>query len=172
MMKCDICKKREAVIFLQQVEPRKEIHLCFECANERGLHVDNERVELPFSALPALLSDLLPQKQPQPMEKTCPVCAHTLSQIQKTHTVGCPECYTFFAAEIKALQKKAGIEGSWTGTLPRRLGRLKSTLSDRVLLQTKLDESLAHEDYEKAAIYRDRLRMLEKASAAAAGDTA
>jgi protein arginine kinase activator len=95
-MKCDICKKRDAVIFLQQVsaDSRREIHLCFECARERGLYADGEKLELSF---PALLSELLPrQKQIRTEEKTCPVCSRTLSQISRDLAVGCPECYTYF----------------------------------------------------------------------------
>jgi protein arginine kinase activator len=166
MMKCDVCKKREAVIFLQQVtsESRKEIHLCFECARERGLYADGEKLELSF---PALLAELVPQKILAQTEKNCPVCGTALSRVTRDHSLGCPECYTFFAAEIKDIQKKQGIEGAWTGTLPVRLGKQKSTLGDRITLQSKLEESLAHEDYEKAAIYRDRLRLLENPAFAA-----
>jgi protein arginine kinase activator len=160
-MKCDICKERDAVIFLQQVsaESRREIHLCFECARGRGLYADGEKLELSF---PALLAEILPrQKQIRAEEKTCPVCARTLSQISRDLAVGCPECYTYFSAEIKELQKKQGVAGPWTGALPRRLGKQKSVLPDRTLLQIKLEECLTREDYEKAAIYRDRLRLLE-----------
>jgi protein arginine kinase activator len=165
-MKCDICKKRDAVIFLQQLtaESRKEIHLCLDCARERGLYTDGEKLELSFASL---LSDLLTQKIYAENEKNCPVCGMTLSRVVKDRALGCPECYTYFSREIKDIQKKQGIAGAWTGTLPERLGKQKSTLSDRMRLQLKLEESLAHEDYEKAAIYRDRLRLLENPEYAA-----
>jgi protein arginine kinase activator len=166
IMKCDICKTRDAVIFLQQVtsDSRNEIHLCLECARERGFYTDGEKIELSFAAL---LSDLLTQKIYAESEKNCPVCGTTLSRVVKNRVLGCPECYTYFSAEIKDIQKKQGIKGVWTGTLPERLGKQKSTLGDRMLLQLKLEESLTREDYEKAAIYRDRLRLLENPEYAA-----
>ncbi|MDR1785550.1 MAG: UvrB/UvrC motif-containing protein [Spirochaetaceae bacterium] len=166
-MKCEICKKHEAVFHLQQVVSgvHKELHLCAGCAQEKGLCSEGDRVEL---SLPALFAELFAQAQARAPEKTCPVCSRTLSQIVRSQTVGCPECYTYFAGEIRGIQKKLGIEGAWTGTLPRRLGRQKSVLSDRALLQNKLEESLAREDYEKAAIYRDRIRLLEQAAPVAA----
>lgn len=165
-MKCDICKKRDAVIFFQQltVESRKEIHLCLDCARERGFYADGEKLEFSFAAL---LSDLLTQKIYAASEKNCPVCGTALSRVVKDRALGCPECYTYFGAEIRDIQKKQGIAGAWTGTLPERLGKQRSTLGDRILLQLKLEESLTHDDYEKAAIYRDRLRSLENPEYAA-----
>jgi protein arginine kinase activator len=163
-MKCDICKKRDAVIFLQQVtaDSRREIHLCIDCARERGLYTDGEKLVMSF---PAMFAEILPrQKQIRDAEKICPVCGRTLSQITRDLAFGCPECYTYFSDEIKGLQKKQGIKGPWTGVLPRRLGKQKSSLPARTLLQIKLEESVAREDYEKAAIYRDRLRLLENAA--------
>ena len=165
-MKCEICQQRDAVIFLQQITSQslKEIHLCFECAQERGLYIDGKKIEL---SLAAFLSEYITQKFHAESEKHCPVCGTTLSRVVKDRALGCSECYTYFSAEIKGIQKKQGIEGVWTGTLPERLGKQKSTLGSRIHLQLKLEESLTQEDYEKAAIYRDRLRLLENPEYAA-----
>ena len=46
--------------------------------------------------------------------------------------------------------------------MPKRLDTFRSVLTDRIALQGKLEESLKNEDYEKAAVYRDYLRALEK----------
>jgi protein arginine kinase activator len=75
---------------------------------------------------------------------------------------GCPECYASFRSEIAAVMKNNGFEISYTGTLPRKLGYFKSPLTDRLMLQSRLEEAVRAEDYEKAAVYRDRLRILER----------
>jgi protein arginine kinase activator len=55
----------------------------------------------------------------------------------------------------------SGITGQYSGSYPLRLGQVRSVLSDRMSIRTKLEESVAKEDYERAAMYRDRLRALE-----------
>ena len=48
--------------------------------------------------------------------------------------------------------------------MPARLSTIHSVLNDRVILQNKLNDALSREDYEKAAMYRDYLKALEKQS--------
>ncbi|MBP5283792.1 MAG: UvrB/UvrC motif-containing protein, partial [Treponema sp.] len=43
-----------------------------------------------------------------------------------------------------------------------RIRGFRSTLTDRTLIQGKLQESIKNEEYEKAAFYRDYLRAMEK----------
>ena len=59
--------------------------------------------------------------------------------------------------------------GRYTGTMPNRLRNFRSVLNDRIVLRTKLEESLKKEEYEKAALYRDYLRALEKTHVAGGG---
>ena len=54
--------------------------------------------------------------------------------------------------------------------MPKRIRNFSSVLTTRVAIQGKLEESLKKEDYEKAAIYRDYLKALEKAPVAGDGD--
>ena len=44
--------------------------------------------------------------------------------------------------------------------MPKHLKGYKSTLVNRIEVQLKLDEAVANEEYEKAALYRDYLRVL------------
>lgn len=50
--------------------------------------------------------------------------------------------------------------------MPNYVKGFRSVLTDRILLQSKLEESIEKEDYEKAAVYRDYLKALEKTSVA------
>ena len=52
-MKCEICGARKAVIHIQQVigKERVDLHLCEECALERGISGEGERVELSISGM-------------------------------------------------------------------------------------------------------------------------
>lgn len=165
-MKCDICGIREAVIFIQQVSvsKRTDIHLCVECAKARGISANDGKLEMSLSGL---LSEIANLKQTEEHNaRLCPVCGQSLGQIQKTGITGCPECYSVFSTEIQNLLSQRGINGVYAGALPKRLAHFRSALTDRIWLRTKLEESVANEDYEKAALYRDRLKALEKCAVA------
>ncbi len=157
-MICDICGERDAIVVIQKVSNnvRHELHLCMKCATERGLVAKNGRLEM---SLTGLFEDVAASKK---FDKMCPVCGRRLSDIKKTLKFGCPECYGIFAEELKAVKKEKGMKETYTGSMPERLANFRSVLTDRMLLQSKMEQSVASEDYEKAAIYRDRLKALEK----------
>jgi protein arginine kinase activator len=91
-------------------------------------------------------------------------------QIKREFACGCPECYAVFNNEIKALMEGAGIKGAYRGDYPLRLEQAHSVLTDRVDIRTKLEESIAKEEYEKAAFYRDRLKALDASTVASIDD--
>ena len=59
-----------------------------------------------------------------------------------------------------------GIKGMYAGSMPTRLANVRSVLNDRLVLQDKINDAVAKEEYEKAAMYRDYLRALEKSPVA------
>ena len=163
-MKCDICHEKQAVIFVRQMTGQSvlELHLCVDCARERGFSASDSKLELSLSGLLSGIVDnqsLLNSKN-----RACPVCGRTLKDIIEHRKAGCPECYINFTKEIASQLRLEGIEPNYTGSLPQQLAHFKSSLTDRMILQTKLEKAIYEEDYEKAAVYRDRLRVLEKAS--------
>ena len=105
------------------------------------------------------------------MKKLCPVCGSNLAFIKKAGVAGCPECYEVFKDEIKTSMREHGITVTYTGSFPKRLSGFRNALTDRNDLQAKLDEAVREENYEKAAVYRDYLRALEKGSVADASDS-
>lgn len=92
--------------------------------------------------------------------KVCSVCGTSYEQIVKSQNIGCPECYYTFEEEFRETLKQHGIEGEYKGSLPKRLKGYKSTLVNRVDMQLKLEEAIEKEEYEKAALYRDYLKVL------------
>ncbi len=161
-MKCEICGIKEAVLFVQQITSNKtkEMHICLDCAKLHGL---SGNFEIPINNL---FSELLNNSQTtvKQHKAACPVCGFMLEDLQKKHKLGCPECYTFFKSEVFSLLKKSGIEGTYHGSMPKRLANFRSILTDRMIFQEKLDKAVAEEDYEKAAIYRDKLKALHTGS--------
>ena len=158
-MKCDVCKINDAVIFLQEVRgtQKKELHLCLECAKAKGIPTPNpgEKFDPEKLSLEKIISAMSEKK-------SCKVCGRSLDDIKRYRSVGCPACFSNFTSEIKALLKKDGEEKTYCGSFPRHVSDGRSVLQDRIILQEKLEESVAKEDFEKAAIYRDKIKELDK----------
>lgn len=104
-------------------------------------------------------------------KKVCPVCGMTYDKISETQKIGCAECYYTFADDFKKTLKKYGITKPYQGSFPKKLKGYKSTLTSRVEMQFKLDAAIEAEEYEKAAFYRDYLKVLNKEASTAAEDS-
>jgi len=169
-MLCDICGENEAVLYIEQTNAntKRKLNLCFECAREHGVSPDSKTIG---KSLSLLFDSLLKTKSQAKAEDTrlCPVCGASVSEIKLTRKAGCPECYSIFRNEVNEVFNKIGVLPPYKGTLPKRLKNFRSVLTDRIVIQAKLEESLKKEDYEKAAVYRDYLKALEK-SPVAGGD--
>lgn len=166
-MKCDVCRKREALISIQQVmgKEKVELHLCDRCAKERGIATGGEKLEL---SLGSLLQDLMVAKradQPQ-TSAVCPTCHRTVEEFTKTQKLGCSECAKTFDRELRDVVSKLGEPAQHVGKFPRRLKAYKTYLVDIARLKRGLKEALGREDYEKAAVLRDKIRELETLSEA------
>ncbi len=161
-MKCDICHEKEAVVFIRQVSGNavSELHMCQDCAKVRGFSADESKIEMSLGSLLSGLVDTTLQQNTK--NRACTVCGSILKDILDSRKAGCPECYTHFKNEILSQMRSDGINGSYSGTLPKQLAYFKSSLTDRMMLQAKLEKALSEENYEQAAVYRDRLRVLDK----------
>lgn len=159
-MLCDVCKINEAIMFVRQISKNKitEFHLCKECGLKKGFTTDKKNE---FS-----LENLLSGVVDSDTDKVCYVCGTSFRYIKENKKVGCAECYNCFEKEITFILHSMGIKDFYTGSMPHKIKYFKSTLTDRILLQQKLDKAIEEEDYEKAALYRDRLKILNKSSIA------
>ena len=90
----------------------------------------------------------------------CRVCGMTYEEISKTQAIGCSECYYTFKEQFKTTLKRYGISGAYQGSFPKKLKGYRSTLTSRIEMQFKLEAALEAEEYEKAAFYRDYLKVL------------
>ena len=68
-MICDICGVRDAMVVVQQVSSsgRKEVHLCLQCAAQRGLSTHNGKLEMSLASLFESISNRMK------IQRRCPV---------------------------------------------------------------------------------------------------
>lgn len=167
-MLCDLCGESEAVLFIEQTNAnnRRKLNLCFDCARQHGVSPDSKTIGRSLAMLFDSILGRNRAQQKQEDNRLCPVCATSVKEIQMTRRAGCPECYSIFRSEVSVAFKSIGVAPPYRGTLPKRLKNFRSVLTDRIVIQAKLEESLRCEDYEKAAVYRDYLKALEKSPVA------
>ena len=174
-MQCDVCKAKEAEVFLTQIVEGKmqKVNLCKACSNDRGV---DDPTGFALTELLAGLGTSTETEKPAPIggshlhggasgsgESTaakCPVCGFTQTDFKKTGRLGCSECYKTFADHLGNLLKAMHKGTRHTGKLPVRIAR-QHELTERMKgLQDDLQKAVREENYESAASLRDQIRKL------------
>lgn len=93
----------------------------------------------------------------------CSECSMTYHQFTQVGRFGCAHCYETFRTQLTPLLKKLHI-GNWThsGKIPSRIGgdlQIRKKIEE---LKQTLSIHISREEFEQAAIVRDKIRELEK----------
>lgn len=160
-MKCEICGLKDAVIHIRQIQKESvhELHICEECAQEKGL-IREEETELPVTNLLAGLIDGAEAPGAADKAAACPRCGTRLADFRKTGRFGCSDCFKVFESDLKAIVSQMAARPRHAGKLPAAVGGPQPH-PDREGLRLELRSAVEAEDYEKAAQLRDRLRELD-----------
>ena len=190
-MLCERCKIREANIqYTEVINGVKTDHnFCAQCAKEMDFGPYSAIFDGEFP-LAQLLSGLLggempSQKKDRLSQVTCPVCGTSYEEFVKNSCFGCADCYTVFDPlihdNIKQLQGSDCHKGKRPvcQTQPEESHALATEVADQEVTQNKstvqqqlrawdrkLKEALREEDYENAAVLRDKIRALKEAKEA------
>lgn len=172
-MICQECNQRPAALHFTKIVngEKTEVHLCEKCAQEKGeMFIFNGGSGLAFNNLLAGLLNIDPSFQtpghnPFHQEEIvqCTNCSMTFPQFLKIGRFGCAHCYEAFKEQLKPVLGRLH-SGNWShhGKIPKRIGGgiyLKKQIEE---LKMSLQESILHEEFEKAAKLRDEIRTLEK----------
>ncbi len=163
-MKCDVCKEKEAVIHVKQIAGEKvtELHLCTDCAGDKGISGDEDIIEPSLSQLLTSLIDLTDRYAERDDRDVCSTCGTTIKDFRRNAKVGCADCYNVFSKEIELYLENTAGQVQHVGKLPEKVGTLKKLLVDKESLRQKLEFAISEENYEQAAILRDRIRIIEQ----------
>lgn len=176
-MVCENCGERPAVIHLTQVVggTTTTMHLCEQCAAEKGVETGATLTKFPLSDFLASLGKA--GDQPAGLESACPACGATLANFRETGRLGCAACYDTFEGHLRDLLRR--LHGSAVhageryraravqvaGRTAERDDELEpepTTTSRRLLeLRAQLKQAVETENFELAAELRDRIRVLE-----------
>jgi protein arginine kinase activator len=150
-MLCDDCKSRPATIFYKEVLQDKvvELHLCEECAQKRGLIMDQKL------STTEILQKLLQKRSARDEQVICSSCCLSLAEFKRTGRFGCSQCVTAFQSQIKHLIQQIQQSERHVG---RRAGAGVKRGLEVFKLREELKKALEQEAYEQAAKIRDKLR--------------
>jgi protein arginine kinase activator len=159
-MLCDICGKNEATVHLTEIINGKvtELHLCEECAREKGAQMEQH---FGIADLLAGLADLSAGLEiKEELVLKCENCGMTYQDFKRIGRFGCSQCYEAFRKYVPSLLKRIHGSAKYVGEAPKskQYEEVKDELQE---LKRKLKEAIEREEYEEAAKIRDRIRELE-----------
>ncbi len=174
-MLCDICKKNEATIHIQEIvnEQKKGLHLCGDCAAEKAktnpmfningfnlaemLYNISANLQLPHSTTPSATAA-------KHKNLKCPECNWELEGLKKHGRLGCPKCYKVFHEIINEALENMHRGKLHVGKRPGTDGAGKSSqlMLELMRLQKELTELVQREEYEQAAGVRDKISAVKK----------
>jgi len=164
-MLCENCRKREANIHYKQVinGVKTEMHLCDLCAKQNG-KVATDVFEGIKQYFPEVA--FMPGTFANTEIDKCENCGISFDRFKKTGRLGCENCYDEFEDNLRPIIKR--IHGNIVHTGKNSDGKsitksnVKDSKADKITgLRKLLNQAVAEEEYEKAAVYRDKIKELE-----------
>lgn len=176
-MLCRRCGKREAEVYYKYTVNgnSKEYALCSACAEEM-----KKKGELDIK-MPSLfgdpgngyfgnlfgLNDFLgfPHSHSAAVaqsKKKCTLCSSTFDELVKSGKIGCAECYKVFADELKLSIEKIHGKEKYMGKRPKRFKEKESKQEKIKALKAEMKAAVKSQEFEQAAILRDKIRALEE----------
>lgn len=171
-MLCEECHMRPATVHITKIvnNEKTEMHLCEECAKEKHLSLSSSIGGFGFEdtgfSVAKLLSSFFEPSSKTPIgsseEFKCGRCGLTFQTFSKTGRFGCSQCYSTFKNQMNPMLRRIHGKTFHVGKVPKRSGgqiRIKQEI-DR--LKRELQEAVNSEEYERAAVIRDKIKELEQ----------
>lgn len=170
-MKCERCGAREAEVHIRQQKGKEiaEFHLCRQCAEhmaKEGL-IPDISFELPIDSF---LWGLLPGHGPSHPgpdmapsttgDMVCGSCGLDRSSLRRSGRYGCPDCFKAFHEDLGPLLRKIHGSEIHRGSRPGNACGNDTSPEEVGSLRTELKDAVEKEEYERAAVLRDRIREI------------
>jgi protein arginine kinase activator len=174
-MLCDICKKKDAVLFLDHVvqNDRKRVSFCLDCGVKTGIMTPDLKIDLfPGKTIEKLRSQEAGAVPDAGRTEKCGRCGTERSRFLETKKAGCPRCWDLFVVNAREFAKSSA---RYTGKRKRTPAR-ETRSQDRdeetrrkiELFRHRLSHLTSLERYEEAIKIRDAIQRMEKTAGHAA----
>ena len=161
-MLCQNCKRNDAGVHLKRIVGGEsaEIHLCSVCAAALGVR-DAVTGFSPFGDMLGNLSGTGNMRSANRVLR-CETCGFSFEDIARTGLPGCPDCYRIFTVKLRPTIGKIHGRAVFKGKAPKKYDSPTVNGSEIAVLREQLQKVVEAEDYETAALLRDRIRQLQK----------
>ncbi len=161
-MLCQSCGENNASIHFTKIINGniEEKHICETCAKK-----GNEfEFDLPFSFhdLFAGLMGTIKESEVERKSEECIECGLTHREFSKTGKFGCVNCFKVFEKEVDSLLKGVHGHNNHIGKIPIRLNNKIVYKKEIESLKEKLEELISKEEFEKAALVRDEIKLMKE----------
>jgi protein arginine kinase activator len=161
-MTCENCGKREAKVHYTAWENNqpKELHVCQECAVEKGIVVtasDPNKFSIQEPVI-ALIGDTAIGARVGKIQ--CTSCGLLYSTFRETGRLGCATCYESFVEPLQPLLRRIHGNLSHVGRSPVSQHGADQRRDQLRTLQTEMESAIHRENFERAAELRDRIHRL------------
>mgnify|MGYP001497750988 FL=1 len=167
-MVCQECGNNPATLHFTKIinGEKTEIHLCEECAREKGDFFSGNNG---FS-IQNLLSGWLnfdagnnnaAGTQVPVQSLRCSKCGLSYAQFGKLGKFGCSECYRTFEERLDPVFRRVHGNTEHIGKIPKRAGGRVEYKRNLERLKIELQRAIEQEAFERAAELRDQIRELE-----------
>lgn len=170
-MHCDKCnKKKVTVMYHENIGGSiRTLRLCADCAREMEQAGELEEISAAFAAFssPMLSVSDRPHRLAQAAtpkmvgDRVCSVCGIKECELVGSGRAGCATCYEVFENLWSGSDEDKRGAGEYRGQVPRLVRVRSENVRQMSLLRAQLVDAVKGEQYEQAAILRDRMRELE-----------
>ena len=163
-MLCEKCKKNEARFHFTQIMNgnKTQVFLCENCAKHTGgIDIDIAHDFKMFYPEGVSIVEAMGGKYNISNNERCKRCGLTYDSFSETGKFGCAECYITFENRIKPLLKRIHGNIVHTGKTTANGNIINNNKKELEELKKRLSVSITNEEYEKAAVLRDKIKELE-----------
>ena len=169
-MKCQKCNKNEANTHVKRVinGEFEEYHLCSECAKEMGYSNVFSDFTSSFaddfnSQFGSFFENALPART---QATRCETCGTTYNDIASTGMMGCANCYDIFSDRILPTIRRIHGNTTHMGKNSISYRKVEDKPEDKkqdelTKLKAELDTAIKNQEFEKAAVLRDKIKEKE-----------
>lgn len=167
-MFCEICGERIATLHFTKIinGQKSEFHLCEKCASENNNNLNFNFDNFSFNQL---LSGLLNLEQMEEKSldrdtnsEKCLTCGLTFLEFKRGGKFGCNDCYKYFVNNLDTVFRRVHGNSRHNGKIPIRLGSKHQYAYEINKLKEELKLKVNLEEFEDAAILRDKIIGMEE----------
>lgn len=159
-MLCEKCGVNNATTHIRSIINGEvcEKHLCSSCAVSEG-YIDAKNNSL-AQMLSNMFGDAIVPDEKKVMR--CECCGSSYNDIAKSGKCGCSECYSTFYEQLLPYFKRLHGSVQHIGKKPEKI-LIETDFAPQIdELRGYLKKLVDEEDYEQAAIVRDKIKSLEE----------